>query len=37
MVGKTYGLVSPFDLFPILLVSGHLLVLYSLPGPPVIK
>ena len=36
-VDKTYGLASPFDISPILLVSGGLLVLYSLPGPPVIK
>ena len=29
--------VSPFDLSPILLVGGDLLVPCSLPGPPVIK
>ena len=29
--------VSPFDLFRTLLVGGGLLVLYSLPGSPVIK
>ena len=29
--------VSPFDLFQTLLVGGGLLVLCSLPGPPVVK
>ena len=29
--------VSPFDLSPILLVGGDLLVPCSLPGPPVVK
>ena len=29
--------VSPFDLSQTLPVGGGLLVLYSLPGPPVIK
>ena len=36
-VGRTYGLVSAFDLFRILPVGGGLLVPCSLPGPPVIK
>ena len=30
-------MVSPFDLFQTLPVGGGLLVLRSLPGPPVIK
>ena len=34
MVGHV---VSPFDLSGTLLVGGGLLVLYSLPGPPVVK
>ena len=28
---------SPFDLSGTLLVGGGLLILYSLPGPPVVK
>ena len=34
MVGHV---ASPFILSQLLLVDGGLLVLYSLPGPPVIK
>ena len=33
--GRTCGV--PFDLSRTLLVGGGLLVLYSLPGPPVVK
>ena len=36
-VCRTYALASPFDLFQILPVGGGLLVLGSLPGPPVVK
>ena len=36
-IGRAHELESPFDLSQILLVGGGLLVLCSLPGPPLIK
>ena len=37
--GRTYGrcLLSPFDLSQILPTDDALLILYSLPGPPVVR
>ena len=37
LVGPMASHLSPFDLSQIILVGGSLLVLRSLPGPPVVK